>query len=106
MGIFDGPPSPPPPTVDPALAQQQADAKQQRIATLQQSLSSDTFGILKMFGQKTAAGAAGIAPPFSQSSGGFATPFLPSIAQVQAGFAGSGVPLGPLGGALKQMGYS
>lgn len=66
----------PQPTVDPALAQQQADAQQQRIASLQSSLSSDTFGILKMFGSNSAQAQAGIAAPFSTTSGGFATPFM------------------------------
>jgi hypothetical protein len=106
---FGSPDPAPAPTVDPALAQQQADARQQRIQSLQQSLSSDTFGILKMFGANSAQATAGIAAPFSTTSGGFATPFMsttgqPKVTQAVPGAISS--DMSPwINGGLAQMGY-
>lgn len=71
---------PPPPTavaaVDPNIAQEQDAAKASRIKALQDSLSSDNFNLLRLFGQSQASQTAGISAPFSTAAGGFATPFL------------------------------
>lgn len=51
-------------------------AQNNEIQSIQQSLSSDTLNLVKMFGARAAMSGAGVSAPFTSSAGGFATPFL------------------------------
>ncbi|SDQ99512.1 hypothetical protein SAMN05519103_00342 [Rhizobiales bacterium GAS113] len=49
-------------------------AQQNQISSIQQSVSVDTWNLLKQFGQRSAMAGANLAVPLSTTTGGFATP--------------------------------